>query len=143
MRKLSKNNNGQRDLRCSFCGKGQDEVDRLFAGPGDVYICNECVNLCDILLASDAEVIMPQEAPLLPRIHAPRAAAKPERALAVSTPKELRAFLDQYVIGQDRAKRVVSVAVYNHYQRVKNNIDIHDSDVELQKSNVLLIGPTG
>ena len=150
MKRLNNNDGGHREIRCSFCGKAQDEIYRLISGPG-VCICDECVNLCNIILAdeksgggtgSDVPPVssMPRNdvAPYFPEETDPR-----ERELAASTPKELNAFLDQYVIGQDRAKRVVSVAVYNHYQRVKNNIDTRDSDVELQKSNVLLLGPTG
>ncbi|MDR3230118.1 MAG: ATP-dependent Clp protease ATP-binding subunit ClpX [Synergistaceae bacterium] len=132
-------------MRCSFCGKAQGEIFRLISGPG-VCICDECVNLCNIILADEkAGMDVPASRgqndaqPLTqPVKRAPR-----ERALRVHTPRELSGFLDQYVIGQDRAKRVVSVAVYNHYQRVKNNIDLRDSGVELQKSNVLLLGPTG
>jgi ATP-dependent Clp protease ATP-binding subunit ClpX len=116
----------------------------LISGPG-VYICDECVNLCNIILA-DEKAGMDSA----PRPRGKNIAPTPQpvnvkgaRELALSTPKELSAFLDQYVIGQERAKRVVSVAVYNHYQRVKNNIDTRDPDVELQKSNVLFLGPTG
>lgn len=144
MKRLNKNDNSHKEVRCSFCGKAQDEIFRLISGPG-VYICDECVNLCNIILADEKTGM---ESPTLrakndsastPAVkNAPR-----ECVLEVSTPKELNGFLDQYVIGQERAKRVVSVAVYNHYQRVKNNIDTRDSDVELQKSNVLFIGPTG
>ena len=87
---------------------------------------------------------MPHETAPIPKASAaPPRGTKPEREFLISTTKELRSFLDQYVIGQDRAKRVVSVAVYNHYQRVKNNIGARDPEVELQKSNVLLLGPTG
>ncbi|MDR3265903.1 MAG: ATP-dependent Clp protease ATP-binding subunit ClpX [Synergistaceae bacterium] len=130
-------------MRCSFCGKAQGEIFRLISGPG-VCICDECVNLCNIILADEkAGMELPKgqndaQSPVQSVKKAPR-----ERALRVYTPRELSGFLDQYVIGQDRAKRVVSVAVYNHYQRVRNNIDLRDSGVELQKSNVLLLGPTG
>jgi ATP-dependent Clp protease ATP-binding subunit ClpX len=146
MKKLNKSDNGQREVRCSFCGKAQNEIYRLISGPG-VYICDECVNLCNIILSDEKSGTKAEtETASIPRTKnaaaSPRA-VKPDREFAVSTPKELSAFLDQYVIGQDRAKRVVSVAVYNHYQRVKNNIDTRDPDVELQKSNVLFLGPTG
>ncbi|MDR2523286.1 MAG: ATP-dependent Clp protease ATP-binding subunit ClpX [Synergistaceae bacterium] len=134
MNKLNRSDNGHHGVRCSFCGKGQDEIYRLISGPG-VYICDECVNLCNIILADEKSAGEAKN----------RKTVKSEmgRELEISTPKELRSFLDQYVIGQERAKRVVSVAVYNHYQRVRNNIDVRDPDVELQKSNVLFLGPTG
>jgi ATP-dependent Clp protease ATP-binding subunit ClpX len=111
------------NLNCSFCGKSQREVKKLIAGP-QVYICDECIGLCNEIMADAA----------LP--------ADEGSTAAVPKPKELRAILDDYVIGQDAAKRVLAVAVYNHYKR----IDYHGGkrkDVELQKSNVLLIGPTG
>ena len=109
-------------LRCSFCGKNQDEVRRLIAGP-TVYICDECIDLCnDIILEEGAN----------------EKAAVMQRLL---TPKEINQRLDEYIIGQTRAKKVLSVAVYNHYKRIEANAG--SNDVELQKSNVLLIGPTG
>ena len=108
------------------------------AGSG-VWICDECVELCNMILAEEGGgrpegakgTAVPQEGPL------------PFAELEAVKPRELNAFLDQYVIGQSRAKRVVSVAVYNHYQRVRNNLELKNSDIELQKSNVLLVGPTG
>ncbi|NLW82450.1 MAG: ATP-dependent Clp protease ATP-binding subunit ClpX [Desulfovibrionales bacterium] len=111
-----------KDLNCSFCGKGQDEVQRLIAGP-DVYICNECIVLCDDILKNDnrKEELDSSEIPL---------------------PKEIKAALDDYVVGQDDAKKILSVAVYNHYKRIKYHAQAAD-DVELDKSNILLIGPTG
>ena len=109
-------------LRCSFCGKNQDEVRRLIAGP-TVYICDECIDLCnDIILEEGAN----------------EKAAVMQRLL---TPKEINQRLDEYIIGQTQAKKVLSVAVYNHYKRIEANAG--PDDVELQKSNVLLIGPTG
>ncbi|MDR1376404.1 MAG: ATP-dependent Clp protease ATP-binding subunit ClpX, partial [Synergistaceae bacterium] len=132
-------------MQCSFCGKAQDEVQRLISGQG-VYICDECVNLCSMLLLEEKTGKVPRRSNL-PRRSEPfpfaPVPAVSVQTLPVSPPKELRAFLDQYVIGQDRAKRVVSVAVYNHYRRVRNNLDEPDPDVELQKSNVLFLGPTG
>ncbi|PZG04941.1 ATP-dependent Clp protease ATP-binding subunit ClpX [Nonomuraea aridisoli] len=109
------------DLRCSFCDKAQDEVRRLIAGPPSVYICDECVGLCNELIAEEgaAETGRPPEPP---------------------RPREIHAFLDQYVIGQDDAKRALSVAVHNHYKRVRGAAG---DPVELGKSNVLLVGPTG
>ncbi|MDI6703104.1 MAG: ATP-dependent Clp protease ATP-binding subunit ClpX [bacterium] len=108
-------------LNCSFCGKGQGEVKRLIAGP-DVYICDECVGLCNEIIAEEGEKIN-EEVQALPR------------------PKEIKLFLDEYVIGQEKAKKILSVAVYNHYKRIMINKE--DDDVELEKSNILLIGPTG
>ncbi|MDR1648913.1 MAG: ATP-dependent Clp protease ATP-binding subunit ClpX [Synergistaceae bacterium] len=143
---MNKNGVGSREIRCSFCGKSQEEVYRLVSGPG-VCICDECVNLCNMILSDKTTEEGPRQQPPAPRRGAPLAPAPAAgtgaRALPISPPKELSAFLDQYVIGQDRAKRVVSVAVYNHYQRVKNNLGDNSSDVELQKSNVLFLGPTG
>ena len=111
-----------KDLSCSFCGKGQDEVQRLIAGP-DVYICNECIALCDDILKNDnrKEDLDSSDIPL---------------------PQEIKAALDDYVVGQDDAKKILSVAVYNHYKRIKYHARVKD-DVELDKSNILLIGPTG
>ncbi|HEX2351100.1 MAG TPA: ATP-dependent Clp protease ATP-binding subunit ClpX [Ktedonobacterales bacterium] len=110
--------------RCSFCGKSQDLVQRLIAGPGGVYICDECVDLC-------REIIEEEQAVVKPRV----ATGK------VPTPKKIYDQLNQYVIGQDRAKKTLAVAVYNHYKRINSGMQI--DDVELGKSNILLIGPTG
>ena len=108
-------------LRCSFCGKGREEVRKLIAGP-TVYICDECVDLCNDIIAEDLEEKQEAVSSKLPK------------------PKEIMRTLDQYVIGQERAKKVLSVAVHNHYKRISSNtLD----DVELQKGNILLIGPTG
>jgi ATP-dependent Clp protease ATP-binding subunit ClpX len=112
--------------RCSFCNKGQEEVRRLIAGPNQVYICDECVQLC--------REIIEEEEPTAPRV-------EPSFA-GIPTPRELYERLNSYVIGQDRAKRILSVAVYNHYKRINAGLD-GDDDVELQKSNILLVGPTG
>ena len=112
--------------RCSFCNKGQEEVRRLIAGPNQVYICDECVQLC--------REIIEEEEPTSPRV-------EPSFA-GIPTPRELYERLNSYVIGQDRAKRILSVAVYNHYKRINAGLD-GDDDVELQKSNILLVGPTG
>ncbi|MFN8519989.1 MAG: ATP-dependent Clp protease ATP-binding subunit ClpX [Chloroflexota bacterium] len=111
--------------RCSFCGKSQEQVRKLIAGQG-VYICDECINLCQEIIEEEM-----QESPSRPRPHAAK----------LPNPRQIKDALDQYVISQERAKRVLSVAVYNHYKRVNagNQID----EVELQKSNVLLVGPTG
>lgn len=115
--------------RCSFCGKSQEEVQKLIAGPG-VNICDECVHLCNMILADEmgeqGENIKPADSYPLAE---------------VSKPREIKEYLDQYVIGQELAKKAVSVAVYNHYKRI--GASGGDEDVELQKSNVLLLGPTG
>ena len=111
--------------RCSFCNKGQEEVRRLIAGPNQVYICDECVQLC--------REIIEEEEPPAPRV-------EPNFA-KIPTPRKLYEQLNQYVIGQDRAKKILSVAVYNHYKRI--NAGAESDDVELQKSNILLVGPTG
>jgi ATP-dependent Clp protease ATP-binding subunit ClpX len=110
--------------RCSFCGKSQEQVQRLIAGPGGVYICDECVDLC-------REIIEEEQSTSKPRI----AASK------IPTPRKIYDQLNQYVIGQDRAKKTLAVAVYNHYKRINSGMQI--DDVELGKSNILLIGPTG
>ncbi|MDA1000571.1 MAG: ATP-dependent Clp protease ATP-binding subunit ClpX, partial [bacterium] len=109
-------------LRCSFCGKGQEEVKKLIAGPG-VYICDECVELCNDIMVEEWNEERKRE------------------AKALLKPSEIKTILDEHVIGQERAKKILSVAVYNHYKRIDANVDLHD--VELQKSNILLIGPTG
>ena len=113
----------KKQLKCSFCGKNQDQVKRLIAGPG-VYICDECIELCSEIIADESEDTLEFE------------------SNTVSKPKEIKKYLDDYVIGQDRAKKVLSVAVYNHYKRINSNETSRD-DVELQKSNILLLGPTG
>jgi ATP-dependent Clp protease ATP-binding subunit ClpX len=109
-------------LKCSFCGKEQDEVKKLIAGP-TVYICNECIELCNEIIADELYSETSGEA--LPKL---------------PTPKEIHAILNDYVIGQEHAKRILAVAVHNHYKRIYNPAE---SEVELQKSNILLVGPTG
>ncbi len=109
-------------LKCSFCGKGQDVVRKLIAGPS-VYICDECVQLCNEIILEEWDE------------HTSQVSQK------LLKPKEIHSILDEYVVGQERAKRVLSVAVYNHYKRVEADVEL--GDVEIQKSNVLLIGPTG
>jgi ATP-dependent Clp protease ATP-binding subunit ClpX len=111
--------------RCSFCGKSQEQVHRLIAGPGGVYICDECIDLCQEIIAEE------QAAPAAARLPLTK----------IPTPKRIMEQLNQYVIGQERAKKVLSVAVYNHYKRVAAGMQI--DDVELGKSNILLVGPTG
>ena len=109
-------------LHCSFCGKEQDSVRRLVAGPG-VYICDECIDLCNEIISEETEEV---ESPLSGKL---------------PKPMEIKAILDQYIIGQDQAKKVLSVAVYNHYKRI--NYSQGKNDIELDKSNILIVGPTG
>jgi ATP-dependent Clp protease ATP-binding subunit ClpX len=122
---MGKDKNGSSShLVCSFCGKNQDEVRKLVAGPG-VYICDECVELCNDILTEELE-----EGTLAPN------------DFQVPTPRDIRQHLDEYIIGQERAKKVLSVAVHNHYKRIHNNL-YSRKDVELSKSNILLVGSTG
>ena len=116
-------NKGERAKVCSFCGKSADTARRLIAGPG-VFICDECIDVCKRILDDEDRMITADLTEELP------------------TPKEIKEFLDQYVIGQDQAKKVLSVAVYNHYKRIRQRNMITD-DVELEKANVLMTGPTG
>ncbi|KMT22758.1 ATP-dependent Clp protease ATP-binding subunit ClpX [Clostridium cylindrosporum] len=113
----------KKQLKCSFCGKGQEQVKRLIAGPG-VYICDECIELCSEIITEELEVDHDMDFTELPK------------------PQQIREFLDQYVIGQKDAKKSLAVAVYNHYKRI-NSPKAKGDDVELQKSNILLLGPTG
>src|SRR3989440_7964026 len=114
----------RRYTRCSFCGKGQDQVRKLVAGPG-VFICDQCIDLCQEVLEDDNR----------------SAGTKKQKTGFIPNPKTICAALDQYVIGQERAKKVLSVQVYNHYKRISASKSV--GDVELTKSNVLLVGPTG
>ncbi|MDA7825882.1 ATP-dependent Clp protease ATP-binding subunit ClpX [Porticoccaceae bacterium] len=116
-------NDGGKLLFCSFCGKNQNEVRRLIAGPS-VYICDECVDLCNDIITEESQVIDEQES-----------------SGSLPVPTEIKGILDEYVIGQERAKKILSVAVYNHYKRLQASSD--KLDIELGKSNILLIGPTG
>ena len=112
-------------IRCSFCGKNQDQVRKMIAGTNGVYICDECIELCSEIL--EEELGNEEERPDFSGIN-------------LLKPKEIKEFLDDYVIGQDEAKKVLSVAVYNHYKRITSKME---SDVDLQKSNILMLGPTG
>ncbi|MDY3714711.1 MAG: ClpX C4-type zinc finger protein, partial [Blautia sp.] len=111
-------------VRCSFCGKTEDQVRKLIAGPSGTYICDECVEICAEIIDEDNM----------------QYAEQTSTEINLLKPQEIKAFLDEYVIGQDEAKKVLSVAVYNHYKRVLAG---STSDVELQKSNILMLGPTG
>jgi ATP-dependent Clp protease ATP-binding subunit ClpX len=120
----------KKDIRCSFCGKSQDQVKKLIAGPEGVFICDECIEVCmdiveDELYDNDAKE--PEESS--------------DFEINLVKPREMKAFLDENVIGQEEAKKVLSVAVYNHYKRILSQKD--ESDIELQKSNVIMLGPTG
>uniref|UniRef100_UPI00405776DB ATP-dependent Clp protease ATP-binding subunit ClpX n=1 Tax=Acetatifactor sp. TaxID=1872090 RepID=UPI00405776DB len=119
--------NSGNDIRCSFCNKTQGQVRKLIAGPAGVYICDECVDICADILEEELEDDEMEESD------------RPE--IALLKPKEIKSFLDEYVIGQDAAKKALSVAVYNHYKRVMAPKDL--DDVELQKSNIIMVGPTG
>ncbi|MDP8262670.1 MAG: ATP-dependent Clp protease ATP-binding subunit ClpX [Candidatus Ancaeobacter aquaticus] len=118
--------NDKNSARCSFCGKGQKEVNKLISGPG-VYICNDCVHLCkDVLDKEKVKVVEPEA---------------PRKEFVVPKPVNVKEFLDEYVIGQEHAKKRLAVAVHNHYKRINSTVDT--SDVEIEKSNILLVGPTG
>ena len=115
-------------IRCSFCGKSQEQVRKMIAGPNGAFICDECVEVCTEIIEEEFE----EEENVQPEGMA--------EEIHLYKPEELKAFLDEYVIGQDEAKKVLSVAVYNHYKRITAPLDL---DVELQKSNILMLGPTG
>ena len=122
-------------LKCSFCGKSQDQVKKLIAGP-EVYICDECVELCNEIL--DEEFFEAKEKEGSIEGETSEKSEKP-----IPKPHEIKEYLDQYIVGQDDAKKVLSVAVYNHYKRLKHNKETNKDTVEIQKSNILLVGPTG
>ena len=115
-------------IRCSFCNKSEDQVRKLIAGPGGVYICDECIDVCSEILEDEL---------------AEEDAEQVQTEINLRTPVEIKSFLDEYVIGQEEAKKTLAVAVYNHYKRVLSNTASSVDSVELQKSNILMLGPTG
>lgn len=131
MANTTRNGGKDKPLVCSFCGKNQDDVERMIIGPG-VNICNECIELCSSLLDEEGTPKKRQPSSSLSQ--------SPSDKINILTPKEIKEGLDQYVIGQDEAKTVLAVSVYNHYKRIMNG---QDGNVDLQKSNVLLLGPSG
>jgi len=122
---MAKDHNSEGEVTCSFCGKSQDEVRKLIAGP-TVYICNECIDLCNEIVTEDRPLSL--ESPL---------------ESSTLKPYDIKAHLDEFVIGQEKAKKVLAVAVHNHYKRIEAQTSGDGSEVELQKSNILLVGPTG
>ncbi len=127
-------NNDDKFIRCSFCGKTQEQVERMIAGPG-VYICNECVELCNSVLDDE---------PLAPKMESHHEKSTPQPQKEMPRPEQIKQVLDEYVIGQENAKKVLSVAIYNHYKRIfLQDQPEWENEVELVKSNVLLVGPTG
>ncbi len=120
-----KNNENMPRLCCSFCGRTEQQVRKLIAGPNGVYICDECVDLCDEILEEEYQENYDD---------------KEGEEINLLKPREIKEFLDEYVVGQEDAKRALSVAVYNHYKRIQAG---RDMSVELQKSNILMVGPTG
>ncbi len=120
------------NLKCSFCGKAQDQVKKLIAGP-DVCICDECIELCNEILDEELFNFKQDE----------KEKEQETSIDSIPKPHEIKAYLDEHIVGQDDAKKVLAVAVYNHYKRIAHNIESKESDVEIQKSNILLVGPTG
>ena len=125
---MARENDKERNVRCSFCGKTQEQVEKLIAGPG-VYICDECIELCMGIIDENAD-----------RNYKPSGKKVKLEEKVLPKPQDIKALLDEYVVGQDAAKKALSVAVYNHYKRIYLGCD---ADVEIQKSNVVLLGPTG
>ena len=125
--------NDEKQIYCSFCGRPKEAYRRFVAGPGGVFICNECIDLCNEIMYEGPQEYIEEEGDIEEEVV----------SYTIYKPKEICAYLDQYVIGQDAAKRALSVAVYNHYKRIMKPDDEEGAEIELQKSNVLLLGPTG
>ena len=121
-------NDRMKNIKCSFCGKPQESVKKIIAGPG-VYICDECINVCQEIIEDE--------------FYEEDEELEEAEVQKIPTPEEIKKILDEYVIGQDEAKKTLSVAVYNHYKRINNQDIVDNDDVEIQKSNILLLGPTG
>lgn len=121
---MFENTDSNGPVTCSFCGKSQDQVKKIVAGPG-VYICNECIDLCKEIIDEEFRDQVAEELTDVPK------------------PREIVEILNQYVIGQDQAKKTLAVAVYNHYKRINATLEDTESETELQKSNICLVGPTG
>ncbi|HMO20498.1 MAG TPA: ATP-dependent protease ATP-binding subunit ClpX, partial [Candidatus Melainabacteria bacterium] len=128
-------NKSDNRLKCSFCGKSQDQVKKLIAGPG-VYICDECVELCNEIL--DEELFEGGPAQSAPPTESPE-----PQPMEIPKPHQIKAHLDDHIVGQETAKKILSVAVYNHYKRITHNAEEGEGKVEIQKANILTIGPTG
>ncbi len=140
-----KTTNDDYDIFCSFCGRYKDEVGKLIAGPNGIFICEDCIDICNKIILEDIIQEEDLEEILMEDKNAGKKKSKENKELIenteLPTPDQIRKILDEYVIGQDDAKRVLAVAVYNHYKRIRN-LDKID-DVEIQKSNILMMGPTG
>lgn len=122
-------NREDKGCRCSFCKKNQNQVRKLISGPGDVFICDECIEVCNEILAEQIYDDEPSKGTFTD--------------INLLKPMEIKALLDEYVVGQDNAKKVLAVSVYNHYKRIIHKDSVVDDGVELQKSNILMLGPTG